>query len=157
MAKRKRLKDLEVKRDEPLKVESVSPGPEAVGDEVTPEFPEPVEESPEVLKENVIQVSPEVAGDILNLPFAVGHIFNPAIEELNDKEVALMSEPFSRLLTKWGLAKISRDEIIVGFWLSVAALKRFRAVVRAKNEKKRVESGSREEGHRQDNVSSVSG
>lgn len=126
-----------------------------------PEFPEPIPEGPEAKSEDqdAVVVDPDVAGDLIRIPFELVHIFIPDFEPLTDPEVEKIQVPFSRCLKKWGLGKISRDEMVLAFWLSVFISKRLKSL---KKRKKTIDEklsffGGREEGDRKNDSMPGSG
>jgi len=81
--------------------------------------------SPEPEKDSV---SEELAGDLIALPFDAWHVITPAAEPLSSREKEAMAGPFSRILEKYGVAKIAKDEILLGFYLTAAIYGRVKAV-----------------------------
>ncbi len=64
-------------------------------------------------------VSEEFAGDIYKIPFQVWHGFDPDTpEEPDPRQVQAVAAPLARVMEKYGLGKIAKDEILVGFYIS---------------------------------------
>lgn len=64
-------------------------------------------------------VSEAFAGDLYKIPFQAWHIFNPSVpDEPDPRIVASVAPPFARVLEKYGLGKIAKDEILVAFYLT---------------------------------------
>jgi hypothetical protein len=106
-------------------------------------------DSPDELKEDLsgserelsgpgtTEINSEIAGEIVNIPFEIWNSFNPVVLPLSPHEQTLIGEPFSRLLEKWGMGKLSRDEIVFGFWLLMFSYGRYKAVRAAKPKKEK--------------------
>lgn len=110
-----------------------SGGDQAIND--IPEVKEILDGELRDVEDQVEKVSEELAGELLNLPFAVADMLI-GTGPLTEQEIKRMAGPFSRVLEKLGLEKLSRDEVVFGFWLSVSVLSR----VKIYQEKKRVEN-----------------
>jgi hypothetical protein len=66
-------------------------------------------------------VTEEFAGDLFELPFKAWHVINPAVPDgIDDRVKVSVSRPFARILEKYGLGKIAKDEILVAFYLTQA-------------------------------------
>lgn len=133
---------------EKKKVEQLGVQDQASG-AVFPDFPEPIPEEPEKKEEkSEIVVDPEVAGDLIRIPFELVNVFIPAWEPLTDSEVERIKSPFARCLQKWGLGKISRDEVVLGFYLAIAISSRIRKIssLKVKKNEKYSFFGCRKEG-----------
>lgn len=72
-------------------------------------------------------VSEELAGDLIALPFEAWHLFNDAVDPLSETEKARLAAPFSRMLEKYGMGKIAKDEIVFGFYLTAICYGRIKA------------------------------
>jgi len=104
------------------------------------------------------EINSEIAGEIINIPFEIWGSFNPVVLPLSSHEQALIGGPFSRLLEKWGMGKLSRDEIVFGFWLLMFGYGRYKAVRAAKPKKEKkpdVRDDSRKAGPGQDDAGKV--
>ena len=78
-------------------------------------------------------VTDEFAGDLYKIPFQVWHIFNPNVpDEPDPKIIKGVSGPFARVLDKYGLGKLAKDEILVGFYLTQTVYVYVQAAKRAK-------------------------
>jgi hypothetical protein len=73
-------------------------------------------------------VSEEFAGDIVGLPFEAWHIVNPVVLPLSDDEKERLAAPFARIMEKYGLGKLAKDEIVFAFYLTAAVFGRVKAV-----------------------------
>ena len=84
-----------------------------------------------------VPVSPAFAGDLIALPFEAAHIVNPVIDPLSRDEIEHLAEPFSEMLTKWGIGgKLTRAEVQFGFYLSVAISARVQAYAKFKKQQR---------------------
>ena len=104
------------------------------------------------------EISVEIAGELISIPFEIWGSFNPVVLPLSPHEQALIGGPFSRLLEKWGMGKLSRDEIVFGFWLLMFGYGRYKAVRAAKPKKEKkpdVRDDSRKAGPGQDDAGKV--
>ena len=64
-------------------------------------------------------ISEEFAGDLYKIPFQVWNIFNPAVPPEPDPRIIKgVAPPFARVLEKYGLGKIAKDEVLVAFYLT---------------------------------------
>lgn len=99
------------------------------------------------------EITEELAGDLLNLPFQVWGSINPVVLPLSPLRMKLMAAPFSRILEKYGLGKIAKDEIILGFFLSVEVYARVKAVHDSKKDLKFVRNNSGKAGAGENDVS----
>lgn len=99
--------------------------------------------SPSTGSENPDAVSEELAGDLIALPFDAWHLFNDAADPLSETEKARLAGPFSRILEKYGMGKIAKDEIVFGFYLTAITYGRFKAVREAGKERKAIEEGQK--------------
>lgn len=79
-------------------------------------------------------VSEALAGDLIGLPFDGWHLIQPCVDPLSDEEKSRLAGPFARILEKYGLGKIAKDEILLGFYLTAVIYGRVKAV---REEKKR--------------------
>ena len=69
--------------------------------------------------ERTDHVAEEFAGDLYRIPFQVWHAFDPHVpEEPDPRIVEGVSGPFARVLEKYGLGAIAKDEILVAFYLT---------------------------------------
>lgn len=85
--------------------------------------------SPSIGSEANNPVSEGFAADLIGLPFEAAHVVYPAIEPLSDDEKAKIAGPFARILDKYNLgSKLSKDEIVLGFYLTAAIYARVNAV-----------------------------
>lgn len=80
-------------------------------------------------------VSEALAGDLIALPFEAWHLIQPAAEPLSQAEKDRLAGPFSRIMEKYGLGKIAKDEVLLGFYLTAIIYGRVRAVQAVKKEK----------------------
>ena len=63
-------------------------------------------------------VTEEFAGDLYKIPFQVWHVFNSNVPEEPDPRIIKgVSGPFARVLDKYGLGKLAKDELLVGFYI----------------------------------------
>jgi len=83
------------------------------------------------------KIDPALAGRILNVPFKLAHAARPEINPLDEKELDLLADDFSFILSKYGFAKIARREIVFAFNLSTVILARAAAVKKVQEEKKK--------------------
>jgi hypothetical protein len=81
------------------------------------------------------EVTEELAGDLINIPFELWSSFNPVVLPLSPVERNLLAGPFSRILEKYGMGKLAKDEIVFGFYLTAFAYGRYKAVRAAKPKK----------------------
>ena len=85
-------------------------------------------------------VSPELAGDLIDLPYQGWAIFETRVPKeqivLSDRMKAFLGGPASRCLTKWGVGKFAKDEIVLIVSLSLHTA----SVIRAIGEAKRAQS-----------------
>ena len=128
-----------------------------------PDMPDSPDELQEELSEKsgelssglTTEVSEELAGDLINIPFEIWGSFNPAVLPLSPAEQAHLAGPFSRILEKYGMGKLAKDEIVFGFYLTAFAYGRYKAVRAAKPKKEikpDVRDDSRKAGPGQDDV-----
>ena len=96
-----------------------------------PESPEPA-------------VSEALAGDLIALPFDAAHLIWDASDPLSEAEKERLAGPFSRILEKYGLGKIAKDEILLGFYLTACIYGRVKAVHEAKKREALASNNSRE-------------
>jgi len=99
--------------------------------------------SPSTGSENPDAVSEELAGDLIALPFDAWHLFNDAADPLTETEKSRLAGPFSRILEKYGMGKIAKDEIVFGFYLTAICYGRIKAVREAGKERKAIEEGQK--------------
>ena len=126
-----------------VKIEqSVPPMPTESGDPVTSTGMDSPS-SPSTGSENLDAVSEELAGDIIALPFEAWHLFNDAAEPLTESEKARLAGPFARIMEKYGMGKIAKDEVLLGFYLTAIIYGRVKATAEAKRQKKLID-GTRE-------------
>ena len=84
------------------------------------------------------EISVEIAGELISIPFEIWAYFNPVVLPLSSREQALAGPPFSRILDKLGImGKLSKDEILLGFWLFMFGYGRFKAIKAAKPKKEK--------------------
>jgi hypothetical protein len=95
-------------------------------------------------------ISLDLAGDLINLPFQAWNVVNPFISPLSDLEKTKLAEPFSRMLEKYGMGKLAKDEIVFGFYLTACVVTRIKV---AKDHKKDATNHSREKGPGKDDLS----
>jgi hypothetical protein len=93
---------------------SLTPGPES---------PEPA-------------VSEALAGDLIALPFEGANMIWPESLPLSETEKQRLAGPTARILEKYGLGKIAKDEILLGFYLTACVYGRVKAVHDAKKREK---------------------
>ena len=79
-------------------------------------------------------VSEALAGDLIALPFDGWHLIQPCVDPLSEEEKSRLAGPFARILEKYGLGKLAKDEILLGFYLTAVIYGRIKAV---REEKKR--------------------
>jgi len=79
-------------------------------------------------------VSEALAGDLIGLPFDGWHLIQPCVDPLSEEEKSRLAGPFARILEKYGLGKVAKDEILLGFYLTAVIYGRVKAV---REEKKR--------------------
>ena len=64
-----------------------------------------------------------LAGDLIALPFQAWAVFETRVPkeviELSDKQKEFLAGPVSRVLTKYGLGKIAKDEVVIVAVLSM--------------------------------------
>ena len=84
------------------------------------------------------EVSRELAGDLLNLPFQAWSLVNPVVLPLSPAEQERLAGPFSRILEKYGMGKIAKDEIVFGFYLTAVVYGRIKAIKDSKPKKEKV-------------------
>ena len=85
--------------------------------------------SPSTGSEGTLEaVSEDLAGDLIALPFAAWNLFQPEAQPLTEFEKARLAGPFARILEKYGLGKIAKDEIVFGFYLTAIVYGRVKAV-----------------------------
>lgn len=77
-------------------------------------------------------VSTELAGDLIALPFDAWHLVQPAADPLSPMEKERLAGPFARIMEKYGLGKVAKDEILLGFYLTACIYGRMKAVHDAK-------------------------
>lgn len=88
-------------------------------------------------------VSEELAGDLIALPFDAWHLFNDAADPLSETEKARLAGPFARILEKYGLGKVAKDEIVFGFYLTAISYGRFKACKEASRDRKAIDAGQK--------------
>ena len=81
-------------------------------------------------------VSEALAGDLIALPFDGAHLIWPEAEPLSEVEKERLAGPFARILEKYGMGKIAKDEILLGFYLTACVYGRIKAVREAKKKEK---------------------
>jgi hypothetical protein len=79
-------------------------------------------------------VSEALAGDLIALPFDGWHLIQPCVDPLTEEEKSRLAGPFARILEKYGMGKIAKDEILLGFYLTAVVYGRIKAI---REEKKR--------------------
>ena len=84
-------------------------------------------------------VSEALAGDLIALPFEAWHIIQPVAMPLSPAEKDRLAGPFSRIMEKYGLGKIAKDEILLGFYLTAVIYGRVKAVQDDKRSRQAVE------------------
>jgi len=81
-------------------------------------------------------VSPELAADLIDIPYQAWAVFEPEdVHEmivLSERQKAFLGGPASRVLTKYGLGRIAKDEIILISGLSLHTIGAIMAVRRYK-------------------------
>ena len=81
-------------------------------------------------------VGEELAGELIGLPFEAWAAFENRVPKeeliLSEDTKAFLAGPVSRIMTKYGLGKIAKDEVIVITTLSVCIFSRTRKVSAAK-------------------------
>jgi hypothetical protein len=92
--------------------------------------------SPSIGSENPDAVSEDLAGDLIALPFEAWHLFNEAADPLSESEKARLAGPFARIMEKYGLGKIAKDEIVFGFYLTAICYGRVKACQEAARKRK---------------------
>ena len=92
--------------------------------------------SPSIGSGNPDAVSEELAGDLIALPFDAWHLFNEAADPLSESEKARLAGPFARIMEKYGLGKIAKDEIVFGFYLMAICYGRGKACQEAARKRK---------------------
>lgn len=125
----KKVEDPGLKAD-PLTGSVLSDNPDQVPDEI-PEVEEILERETKEAEQEVAAIDEDLAAELLNLPFEVADMFW-STGALSDQELKRLAGPFSRVLVKYGLEKLSRDEVVFGFWLSVSVLSRVKIYQRKK-------------------------
>ena len=113
------------------------PGGDAPGDSPSPStFSGPETEDLAVVDEGL-------AGDLIALPFEAWAIFETRIPReqivLSEKVKAFLAGPVSRTMTKYGLGKIARDEVIILVTLSVHTAGIFTEISKAKRTAVKIE------------------
>jgi hypothetical protein len=101
------------------------PGAEEKG-QSGPSSPSIGSESPEPA------VSEALAGDLIALPFDGAHLIWSDSQPLSEAEKERLAGPFARIMEKYGLGKIAKDEILLGFYLTACIYGRVKAVHDAK-------------------------
>ena len=81
-------------------------------------------------------VSEALAGDLIALPFDGWHLIQPCVDPLSEEEKSRLAGPFARILEKYGMAKIAKDEILLGFYLTAVIYGRIKAVREEKKKEK---------------------
>jgi len=105
------------------------------------ELPGPDSSSPSTsLESEPGAVSEALAGDLIALPFEAWHLVQPACDPLSEAEKARLAGPFSRIMEKYGLGKVAKDEILLGFYLTAVIYGRVKAVAAAKKQAKMVQT-----------------
>lgn len=85
--------------------------------------------SPSTGGEGADAVSEAFAGDLIGLPFEAFHVLMPVVDPLSRDEKARLAAPFAEILNKYNLGgKLSRAEIVFGFYLTAAVAGRVKAV-----------------------------
>jgi hypothetical protein len=79
-------------------------------------------------------VSEALAGDLIALPFDGWHLIQPCVDPLTKEEKSRLAGPFARIMEKYGMGKIAKDEILLGFYLTAVVYGRIKAI---REEKKR--------------------
>lgn len=66
-------------------------------------------------------VTEEFAGDLFEIPFKVWHVVDPRVPDgVGDRVKDGVAAPFARVLEKYGLGKIAKDEILVAYYITQA-------------------------------------
>ena len=66
-------------------------------------------------------VTEEFAGDLFEIPFKVWHVVDSRVPDgVGDRVKDGVSAPFARILEKYGLGKIAKDEVLVGYYVTQA-------------------------------------
>ena len=84
-------------------------------------------------------VSEALAGDLIALPFDGAHLIWPDSQPLSEAEKERLAGPFARIMEKYGLGKIAKDEILLGFYLTACIYGRVKAVHEAKKKEKMIQ------------------
>jgi hypothetical protein len=90
------------------------------------------------------EVTEELAGDLISIPFEIWNGLNPVALPLSSRERDILAGPFSRILEKYGMGKISKDEVVFGFFLFAFGYGRYKAV-RAAKPKKEIKIDARDD------------
>ena len=102
--------------------------PEAEGESSSPSTSSPAVEAD--------VVSPELAGDLIDLPYQGWAVFEKRIPKedivLSNNMKAFLGGPVSRCMTKYGIGKIAKDEIVIIVTLSLHTASVIRAIGTAK-------------------------
>jgi hypothetical protein len=93
---------------------------------------QPGQSSPSIGSGSEPAVSEALAGDLIALPFDGAHLIWPDCQPLSDAEKERLAGPFARIMEKYGLGKIAKDEILLGFYLTACIYGRVKAVHDAK-------------------------
>ena len=84
-------------------------------------------------------VSAELAADLIDLPYQAWATFNPDVPKeaivLSEQTKAFIGGPVARMLEKYGLGKIAKDEIVVIATLSLHTFSAVQAIRKAKASK----------------------
>ena len=91
------------------------------------------------INEQPSAVSEALAGDLIALPFDGAHLIWPDAEPLSEAEKERLAGPFARIMEKYGLGKIAKDEILLAFYLTACIYGRVKAVHEAKKKEKMME------------------
>jgi hypothetical protein len=81
-------------------------------------------------------VSEALAGDLIALPFDGWHLIQPCVDPLSEEEKSRLAGPFARILEKYGMGKIAKDEILLGFYLTAVVYGRIKAIREEKKKEK---------------------
>lgn len=90
--------------------------------------------SPSIGSGSESAVSEALAGDLIALPFDGWHLIQPCVDPLSEEEKSRLAGPFARIMEKYGMGKIAKDEILLGFYLTAVVYGRIKAI---REEKKR--------------------
>lgn len=98
--------------------------------------------------ENII----EVCADVIGIPFAIWHELNPNVPPLSDKETINISRPLAKVVAKYDLGRLMKEEYVLVFYLGSAIYRRgkIKPPVKASKAKKDDKDDYRKTGTGQD-------